>query len=138
MKGVIEEAGYQYLGIAKDLSPEAEERARQRDLSDKLRRFSIGFAVSIPLFILMFIPLPVPMHTLSWFMLVVSTPVFFYVAYPIFRAALTALRNRTLNMDVMYAMGTGVAYGASFLVPWASCSPMTSCSMIRPSCSLRF
>ena len=115
MKAVIEGAGYQYLGIAADLSPEAEERARQRDLSDKLRRFSVGFAVSIPLFILMFIPLPVPMHTLSWFMLVVSTPVFFYVAYPIFRAALTALRNRTLNMDVMYAMGTGVAYGASVL-----------------------
>ena len=115
MKAVIEAAGYQYLGIAEDLSPEAEERARQRDLSDKLRRFSVGFAVSIPLFILMFIPLPVPMHTLSWFMLVVSTPVFFYVAYPIFRAALTALRNRTLNMDVMYAMGTGVAYGASVL-----------------------
>ncbi len=115
MKGVIEEAGYQYLGIAEDLSPEAEEKARQRDLSDKLRRFSVGFAVSIPLFILMFIPLQVPMHTLSWFMLVVSTPVFFYVAYPIFRAARTALRNRTLNMDVMYAMGTGVAYGASVL-----------------------
>jgi Cu+-exporting ATPase len=26
-----------------------------------------------------------------------------------------ALRNRTLNMDVMYAMGTGVAFGASVL-----------------------
>jgi len=115
MKVKIEAAGYQYLGIAEDLSPEAEEQARQRDLSDKFRRFSVGFAVSIPLFILMFIPLPVPMHTLSWFMLLVSTPVFFYVAYPIFRAALMALRNRTLNMDVMYAMGTGVAYGASVL-----------------------
>ncbi|MCU0627871.1 MAG: heavy metal translocating P-type ATPase [Methanoregulaceae archaeon] len=115
MKAEIEAAGYQYMGIAEDLSPEAEEKERQRDLSDKFRRFSIGFAVSIPLFLLMFIPLPVPMHTLSWFMLVVSTPVFFYVAYPIFRAAMTALRNRTLNMDVMYAMGTGVAYGASVL-----------------------
>jgi Cu+-exporting ATPase len=115
MKIEIEAAGYQYLGIAEDLSPEAEEQARQRDLSDKFRRFSVGFAVSIPLFILMFIPLPVTMHTLSWFMFLVSTPVFFYVAYPIFRAALMALRNRTLNMDVMYAMGTGVAYGASVL-----------------------
>jgi Cu+-exporting ATPase len=115
MKAGIEAAGYQYLGIAEDLSPEAEEQARQRDLSDKFRRFSVGFAVSIPLFILMFVPLPVTMHTLSWFMFLVSTPVFFYVAYPIFRAALMALRNRTLNMDVMYAMGTGVAYGASVL-----------------------
>jgi Cu+-exporting ATPase len=48
-------------------------------------------------------------------MFVISTPVFFYVAYPIFRAASMALRNRSLNMDVMYAMGTGVAYAASVM-----------------------
>jgi Cu+-exporting ATPase len=55
------------------------------------------------------------MQTFSWILLLISTPVFIYVALPIFRAALMALRNRTLNMDVMYAMGTGVAFGASVL-----------------------
>jgi Cu+-exporting ATPase len=114
MKVAIEDAGYQYLGIAEELSLEAEERARQKDLSDKFRRFSIGFAVSIPLFVLVFFQ-PIPLQTLSWILFIVSTPVFVYVAYPIFRAASMALRNRTLNMDVMYAMGTGVAYGASVL-----------------------
>jgi Cu+-exporting ATPase len=115
MKSAIESAGYQYLGLAEELSLEAEEKARRKDLADKMRRFSIGFAVSIPLFILMFLPLPVSMETLSWAMLVVSTPVFVYVALPIFRAAVNALHNRTLNMDVMYAMGTGVAFGSSVL-----------------------
>jgi Cu+-exporting ATPase len=115
MKAAIEEAGYQYIGVAEELSLEAEEQARQKDLSEKARRFTIGFAVSIPLFILMFIHLPVSMQTLSWILLVISTPVFVYVASPIFRAASMALRNRTLNMDVMYAMGTGVAFGASVL-----------------------
>jgi Cu+-exporting ATPase len=115
MKAAIENAGYQYLGVAEELSLEAEERARRKDLADKFRRFMIGFAVSIPLFLLMFFPPDIPMQTLSWILLIISTPVFIYVAFPIFRAAIMALRNRTLNMDVMYAMGTGVAFGASVL-----------------------
>ena len=115
MKKAIEDAGYQYLGIAGEVSEEAEKIAREKDLHDKFLRFTIGFAVSIPLMLAMWVPLPLPMHTLPYIMFIVSTPVFFYVAYPIFRAASMALHNRSLNMDVMYAMGTGVAYGASVM-----------------------
>ena len=115
MKKAIEDAGYQYLGIAGEISEEAEKAAREKDLHDKFLRFTVGFAVSIPLMLAMWVPLPIPMHTLAYVMLVVSTPVFFYVAYPIFRAASMALRNRSLNMDVMYAMGTGVAFVASVM-----------------------
>jgi Cu+-exporting ATPase len=115
MKKSIEDAGYQYLGIAGEVSEEAEKIAREKDLHDKFLRFSIGFAVSIPLLLVMWVPLPLPMQTLAYGMLVISTPVFFFVAYPIFRAASMALRNRSLNMDVMYAMGTGVAFVASVM-----------------------
>ncbi len=115
MKKAIEDAGYQYLGISGEVSEEAEKIAREKDLHDKFLRFTIGFAVSIPLMLAMWVPLPLPMHTLAYVMFVISTPVFFYVAYPIFRAASMALRNRSLNMDVMYAMGTGVAYVASVM-----------------------
>ncbi|MFA5213288.1 MAG: copper ion binding protein, partial [Methanoregula sp.] len=115
MKRAIEDSGYQYLGIAGEVSEEAEKIARERDLHDKLLRFSIGFAVSIPLMLLMWVPLPISIHELGYVMLVISTPVFVYVAYPIFRAAWMALRNRSLNMDVMYAMGTGVAFVASVM-----------------------
>jgi Cu+-exporting ATPase len=115
MKKAIEDAGYQYLGIAGEVSEEAEKSARQKDLHDKFLRFSIGFAVSIPLMIAMWVPLPLSMQTLAYVMLVISTPVFYFVAYPIFRAATMALRNRSLNMDVMYAMGTGVAFVASVM-----------------------
>jgi len=48
-------------------------------------------------------------------MLVVSTPVFVYVSHPIFTAAYRALKNRNLNMDVMYSMGAGVAFVSSIL-----------------------
>jgi Cu+-exporting ATPase len=115
MKDAIEAAGYQYLGLADLLTQEAEEKARQKDLSGKFRRFMIGFAVSIPLFLLMYIVPPASMQLLAYAELLVATPVFVYVAYPIFRAAWTALKNRSLNMDVMYAMGTGVAYVASVM-----------------------
>ena len=115
MKRSIEDAGYQYLGIAGEVSEETEKAAREKDLHDKFLRFTLGFAVSIPLMLAMWVPLPVPMQTLAYVMLVISTPVFFYVAWPIFRAASMALRNHSLNMDVMYAMGTGVAFVASVM-----------------------
>jgi P-type Cu+ transporter len=115
MKRVIEDAGYQYLGISGEVSDEAEKAARAKDLHDKFLHFTVGFAVSIPLMLAMYVPLPVSMQTLAYLMLIIATPVFAWVAAPIFRAAWIALRNRTLSMDVMYAMGTGVAYTASVL-----------------------
>jgi len=115
MKKAIEDDGYQYLGIAGETSDAEEKAARDADLHDKFMRFVVGFAVSIPLMLLMWVPLGIPMQMLAYGMLIVSTPVFVWVAYPIFKAALTALRNKTLSMDVMYAMGTGVAYVASVM-----------------------
>ena len=115
MRNAIEAAGYQYIGLAEDVSPEAEKAAYERDLQDKFLRFMIGFAVSIPLFLLMFIPVPVPMDLMGYAMFLISTPVFVYVAYPIFKAAAMSLRNKSLSMDVMYAMGCGVAFTASVL-----------------------
>jgi Cu+-exporting ATPase len=92
-------------------------------LRDKKRRIIIGFATSLFLMAVMYLPVQViPMGILMFvpnfmnlFMLVVSAPVFVYVSYPIFKAAIRALKNRSLDMDVMYGMGIGVAYGASIL-----------------------
>ncbi len=115
MKKAIEDAGYQYLGISGEVSEEAEKKAREADLHGKFIRFVVGFAVSIPLMLAMYIPLPIPMHTLAYVMLVISTPVFVFVAAPIFRAAWISLSHRMLSMDVMYAMGTGVSFVASVM-----------------------
>jgi Cu+-exporting ATPase len=52
---------------------------------------------------------------MAYLMLVVSAPVFIYISRPIFGAAYRALKNRNLDMDVMYSMGIGVAFGASVL-----------------------
>ncbi len=114
IKKAIESVGYKYLGLDQEVTPDSEKLTLKKDLKDKKLRFSIGFAVGIFLMILMYFPPPLPLP-LPVFMLIISTPVFIYVAYPIFLAAFRSLKNRTLNMDVMYTMGIGVAYLASIL-----------------------
>ncbi len=132
MKKAIEDTGYLFLGVAgEEAVADREREARELDLLDKKRRIIIGFATSLFLMAVMYLPLPLLLHQIiplnitnifmavpnfmNLFMLVVSAPVFVYVSYPIFKAALRALKNRNLDMDVMYGMGIGVAYGSSIL-----------------------
>ncbi|MDD2666101.1 MAG: heavy metal translocating P-type ATPase [Methanocellales archaeon] len=114
MKKAIEDVGYQYLGLEGEGAEDLEKLSRERDLREKRNRLLIGFAVAIPLMILMYAPISLP-FSMAYFMLVVSTPAFIYVSSPIFRAAYRSLKNRNLNMDVMYSMGIGVAFVASLL-----------------------
>jgi Cu+-exporting ATPase len=114
MKSAIEEVGYQYLGVEGEAAEDIEKAAREKDLKEKRNRFIVGFAVSIPLMILMYAPVTLP-FSMAYFMLVVSTPAFIYVSHPIFSAAYRSLKNKNLNMDVMYSMGIGVAFGSSLL-----------------------
>ena len=118
MKKAIEDTGYQFLGVAgEEAVADREKEALEKDLADKKRRIIIGFATSLFLMALMYLPLHylIPMNFMNFFMLAVSAPVFVYVSHPIFNAAGRALRNRSLDMDVMYALGIGVAYGSSIL-----------------------
>jgi Cu+-exporting ATPase len=114
VRRAIEAAGYQYLGIEGEEDADMEAQARARDLREKRRRVIVGFALGIPLMVLMYFPMA--MHgVLPYAMLVTATPVFLYISSPIFSAAWRAIRNRSLNMDVMYSMGIGVSFAASLL-----------------------
>jgi len=115
MKKAIEDAGYEYLGIEGGDTEDLEEIARENDLRKKRNRFIVGFAIGIPLMILMHLSVDFPVSMMAYFMLVVSTPAFVYVSHPIFIAAYRALKNRNLNMDVMYSMGIGVAFISSIM-----------------------
>jgi Cu+-exporting ATPase len=134
MKKAVVDTGYQFLGVAGEENlADREKEALEKDLAEKKRRIIIGFATSLVLMAMMYLPLHgiissiipmelimgAPANYMSLLMLVVSAPVFVYVSLPIFKAAMRALRNRTLDMDVMYAMGIGVAYGSSILGTFA-------------------
>jgi Cu+-exporting ATPase len=113
MKKALEDAGYQYLGVEGEENLATE--VLEKDLRAKRIRIYVGFLVGIPLMILMYVHPSISMELLSYLSLVISTPTFVYISYPIFRAGYHALRNKSLTMDVMYSMGIGVAFGASVL-----------------------
>lgn len=113
MREAIEEAGYTFLGLDREVTDEAVDAALKKDLRDKAQRFTVGFvAAGILMAIMFFFPM---LPYMGLVMLGISLPAFYYVTAPIFAAAATALKHGSLTMDVMYAMGTGVAMGASIL-----------------------
>ena len=114
MKKAIEGAGYQYFGIEAEETEDLEKAAKEKDLRKKRNRVFVGLAVGIPLMVLMYVPVRLP-FPMAYLMLVVSAPAFIYVSHPIFSAAYRSLKNRNLNMDVMYSMGIGVAFVSSIL-----------------------
>lgn len=114
MKDAIENLGYEYLGLEGEIPGDREDKLREADLKGKRNRFIVAFAVSIPLMILMYAGVMMPFN-MAYFMLAVTILPFIYVSYPIFSAAYRSLQIRTLNMDVMYSMGIGVAFFSSIL-----------------------
>ncbi len=114
MKASIEEAGYQYLGVEGEENADAEKSTREKEMREKLTRIIVGGIASAILMTLMYVhlPLPIPM---PWLMFLIATPAFLFVSAPIFQAAYRSLKHKVLNMDVMYSMGIGVAFGASVL-----------------------
>ena len=115
IKSAIEDAGYEFLGIADEETTQYTETLRKENLSRMRLRFIIGFIVGIPLMISMYLPIHRTKFPLHYIQLIISTPVFIYLAYPIFKAGYSAIKNRNLNMDVMYSMGIGVAFIASVM-----------------------
>lgn len=111
---VVEMAGYHYLGPDSETTAQEQERQRTRDLNGKRNRFIVGFAGSAVLMGIMHAPFTMPVDH-AFLMLVITFPLFLYVSHPIFSAAYASLRVRSLTMDVMYAMGIGVAFVASLL-----------------------
>ena len=114
MKNIIVDLGYQYLGVEGEQSENLEEELREKDSKTKRNRILVGFGFGIPLGILNFIAIPLPI-SFSLFSLIISIIPFIYVSYPIFSAGFRSLKHRNLDMDVMYSMGVGVAYVASVL-----------------------
>jgi P-type Cu+ transporter len=114
IKKAIEDTGYQYIGLEGEEIENIEDEVRKKDLEAKRNRMIIGFGIGIPLMILTFGNIEFPI-SMPFLLLLISFLPFIYVSYPIFTAAYRSLKNRNLNMDVMYSMGIGVAYGSSVL-----------------------
>ena len=106
------------------------------ELIEMTRRFWIGLALALPVFLLEMgghlfpaIHHLVPMRTSIWIQLILATPVVLWAGAPFFERGWASVKSRNLNMFTLIAMGTGVAWIYSMiaaLVPSAFPPPPRS------------
>lgn len=87
------------------------------ELLDMTRRFKVATALTIPVFVIEmgrhFIPAVhhlIPAKVSIWVQLVLATPVVLWAGWPFFVRGWQSVRNRSLNMFTLIAMGTGIAW----------------------------
>ncbi len=98
----------------------AEDRDDEAHLTSLKRRWQVTLGVGLGLMVLMYVPLY--LDAMDWLMpaiLVVATVVQFWAGRDVYRAAWTAAKHRSTNMNTLVALGTGVAYAYSaFVTLW--------------------
>jgi Cu+-exporting ATPase len=118
----IEDAGYGVVQAPDEEVEDAEAAARAAEVQVQIRAFQVGVLFSLPLFVLSmardFALLGAWAHApwVNWLMLVLATPVQFYVGWDYYVGGWKSLRNGSANMDVLVAMGSSVAYAYSVVV----------------------
>jgi P-type Cu+ transporter len=106
----------------------ADEHA-QREIRDLSRKFWIGLALTIPVFLLAMLPMIpgisldgiVPKSISKWIQFALATPVVFWAGGIFFAKGWRSLKGWNLNMFTLIAIGVGAAYTysmAAVLAPW--------------------
>jgi len=115
---VIRKAGYDAVltDEADERAEDAEMAARTAEVREQTRKFAVGVAFTLPLFILsmgrdfglfgMWSHAP----AMNWLFFLLATPVQFYTGWDYYVGGYRSLANRSANMDVLVAMGSSVAY----------------------------
>ena len=88
---------------------------------DMRRRFWVGLVFALPVFALEMGGHLTGLHQLvgrqtsNWIQMLLATPVVLWAGWPFFERAWLSIRNKSLNMFTLIAMGTGVAWGYSMI-----------------------
>jgi Cu+-exporting ATPase len=119
----IRDVGYDVVIPGEGEAAEDVERAaREAEIQDQTRKFWVGMALSLPLFLLSmardFGLLGEWAHApwVNWLFFALATPVQFYVGYDYYVGGFKSLRAGSANMDVLVAMGSSAAYFYSLAV----------------------
>jgi Cu+-exporting ATPase len=86
------------------------------ELRDMTRRFWIGTALTVPVFVLEMGGHLINLNHLlgqqlsNWIQLLLGTPVVLWAGWPFFVRAVASVRHRSLNMFSLIALGTGAAW----------------------------
>ena len=114
IKQAVVAAGYEVLREEEEQGGTSTlEEAQAREVTRQRRRLTVAVAFSVPVLLLtmpMDLGLMIDFPGRMWLVMLLATPVMLYSAQGFFVGAYKALRNRSPNMDVLIATGSGVAY----------------------------
>ncbi|MGJ7522724.1 copper-transporting P-type ATPase [Variovorax sp. LT1P1] len=103
-------------GMALEPLVASAESGESPELRDMTKRFWVGLALTVPVFILEMGAHLVNLHAFiapqlsNWVQLVLATPVVLWSGWPFFVRAAASVKNRSLNMFSLIALGTGIAW----------------------------
>ena len=105
------------------MAPSLDSDQANPELIDFTKRFKLGLIFGIPILILAMGPhiglLPSQLSSGSishWLQLVLSTPIVLWCGLPFFKRGWASVRNRSLNMFSLIALGSGTAYLVSVAI----------------------
>jgi len=96
-----------------------------RELADMTRRFWVGLALAVPVFLLEMgghlagHALMVSPRISGWIQMALASPVVLWAGWPFFQRGWASIRARSLNMFTLIAMGVGVAFSYSLVAQLA-------------------
>ncbi|MCJ7715032.1 MAG: heavy metal translocating P-type ATPase, partial [Anaerolineales bacterium] len=115
IRNQIKQVGFEAL-ILGDQFEDTEGMARTKEIQEQRKLLLIGLFFTVPLFVLSmsrdfgFLGSWAHNTWVNWLMLILATPVQFYVGRGYYRGAIQSLRNGSANMDVLVALGSTAAY----------------------------
>jgi len=132
IRRAVSAAGFEAVELGGQ-AEDAEAIAREHEITEQRRLLMIGLIFTVPLFLLSmgkdFSLLPdffyvanhdamsmemggmhPAMPWFNWLLLILASPVQFYVGWQYYVGAFKSLRNGSANMDVLIAMGSSVAF----------------------------
>ena len=121
LRKAVAAAGFEVMDTGGDVE-DAEAKARELEIAEQRRDLIIGLVFTIPLFLfsmardLGFLGHWAHAPWTNWMMLILATPVQFYVGRQYYVGAYKALRNGSANMDVLIVLGSSAAYFYSLFV----------------------
>jgi Cu+-exporting ATPase len=115
----IKHAGYTAVEAvqAATVSADREKIARQKEIRSLKNLFWISFILTLPIFILSFVQV---FAFQNYLLMILATPVQFYVGFRFYKGAYYALKSLTATMDTLIAIGTSAAYVYSVLATISS------------------
>lgn len=114
LRRAIRDAGYEPLVVAEGAQPGDQERAaRELEVRTLKRKLTAGIALTAPVVLGSFpewFPWVPKFLQSFWILLILTTPVQFWVGSQFYRGFWAALRHKTSDMNTLIAVGTSSAY----------------------------